>query len=159
MEAGFVGRPHGLDGSFHLNLAKPRLLALGTFVWVSGRVREVVRLAGTDAKPIVRLEGVADRDAAQALRGQALTVVAQDAPALEPDEYWAHDLEGCLVLDGEREVGVVRRLMGLPSCEVLEVVRPDGRELLVPMVRDAIREVDVPGRRIQVNLTFLAADA
>ena len=43
----------------------------------------------------------------------------------------------------------------LPSCEVLEVKRPDGTELLVPMVSDAIRSVDVKQRQIEVNLAFV----
>src|ERR671921_243079 len=75
--------------------------------------------------------------------------------ALEQDEYWAHDLEGCAVVDGERPIGFVRRMTALPSCEVLEVDCPDGSELLVPLVRDAIRSIDVAGRRIDVDLGFL----
>ena len=49
----------------------------------------------------------------------------------------------------------MRRMSALPSCEVLEVDRPDGSELLVPMVRDAIRSIDVEARRIDVDLGFL----
>ena len=53
-------------------------------------------------------------------------------------------------------VPLLRRLMALPSCECLEVARAGGgADLLVPLVRDAIRTVDVPGRRIDVDLRFL----
>jgi 16S rRNA processing protein RimM len=53
-------------------------------------------------------------------------------------------------------LGVVSRLIALPSCEVLEVARADGGEvLLVPLVKDAVREVDVDKRLIDVNLRFL----
>ena len=53
-------------------------------------------------------------------------------------------------------MGEVRRLVPLPSCEALAVARADGAgELLVPMVRDAIRSVDVAARRIDVDLAFL----
>ncbi len=58
-------------------------------------------------------------------------------------------------MDGDLEVGVVRALVGLPSCEVLEVERPGAADLLVPMVRDAIRGVDVSARVIDVSLAFL----
>jgi 16S rRNA processing protein RimM len=74
---------------------------------------------------------------------------------LEEGEYWAHELEGCAVWDGGRRLGEVRRMLPLPSCEVLEVERDCGGELLVPMVRDAIRSVDVAARRIDVDLAFL----
>jgi 16S rRNA processing protein RimM len=166
--AGRVGRAHGLDGSFYVTGARPRLLALGTAVTVGGGTATVVRRAGTDEHPIVRLEGIEDRGAAEAVRGLELTVDLAEAPELEEGEWWASELEGCEVVDGERHVGVVLGLVELPSCEALEVRlaasctattkgspgAPAG-ELLVPMVRDAIREVDIARRRIDVDMSFL----
>ena len=60
--------------------------------------------------------------------------------------------------DGARAVGTVRRMVELPSVEVLEVERPDGSELLVPMVGDAIRTLDPEAGRVDVDLAFLDAD-
>jgi 16S rRNA processing protein RimM len=110
----------------------------------------LTRRAGTPEKPILRIEGCESRDAAEALRGTELRVPAAEAPALDQDEYWARDLEGCRVTDGELEVGVVSRMIALPSCEALEV-----GDRLIPLVRDAIRSVDVEGRRIDVDLGFV----
>jgi 16S rRNA processing protein RimM len=155
LAAGTVGRPHGLDGSFHVRRARPELLRPGAVLSVAGRAARVARLAGSDARPVLRLEGVTDRATAQALHGQPLLVAHQDAPLLEPGEWWAEELVGCRVTDGSRAVGVVRRLVALPSCEALEVERPEGGELLVPMVADAVRAVDVEARRIDVRLAFL----
>jgi 16S rRNA processing protein RimM len=155
LPAGRVGRAHGLDGSFYVTGARPALLALGTKVTLAGRTLQIVRCAGVDARPIVRLEGVEDRAAAEALRGMTLTVQRADAPPLAEGEWWAHELEGCLVCDGERTVGTVARLIRLPSCEALQVRRADGAELLVPMVADAIRAMDVAQRRIDIDLAFL----
>ncbi len=157
--AGRVGRAHGLDGSFHVTRPGPGLLCAGRIVSVAGVEREIVRLAGTEARPILRLAGCADRDAVEALRGAELMVEPAAVPRLGEDEWWAHELEGCTVVDGEVGVGVVGGLRGLPSCEVLEVTRPDGSELLVPFVRDAVRSVDVAARRIDVSLAFLGEAA
>jgi 16S rRNA processing protein RimM len=85
-------------------------------------------------------------------------VPREAAPALGEGEWWAHELEGCRVVDGAREVGVVRALRPLPSCEVLEVERAGGGELLVPLVRDAVRSVDAGVRVIDVDLRFLDAE-
>ena len=153
--AGTVGRPHGLDGSFHVQSPQAELLVAGAHVTVGGREWEIVRRAGTPQRPILRLEGCGDRDDAIALRGQALEVARAAAPALGPDEWWAEELEGCRVTDGEQPVGTVRALLALPSCEVLEVERDGGGELLVPLVRDAVRAVDPAARRIDVSLDFL----
>lgn len=155
-QAGRVGRAHGLDGSFYVTGARPRLLTLGARVTI-GRLgpTEIVRRAGADSRPIVRVNGVVDRPAAEALRGQPLTIAGADIPQLPDGEWWAHELEGCEVVDGERHIGVVTRLLELPSCEALEVSRGAAETLLVPMVRDAIRNVDVKSRTIDVEMAFL----
>ncbi len=92
---------------------------------------------------------------AEQLRGMELFVEQSAAPTLGPGEWWAHELQGCAVHDGERSVGTVSAMIELPSCEALEVRLRDGGELLVPMVADAIRSVDVARGRIEVNLDFL----
>jgi 16S rRNA processing protein RimM len=153
--AGRVGRPHGLDGSFHVQEARFELLAEGSTVSLDGRSRVIVRRAGTPARPILRLDECRAREDAEALRGGELLVRREAAPALGADEFYAEELEGCAVHDGERPVGVVRALRALPSCEVLEVKREEGGDLLVPLVRDAIRSVDPDARRIDVDLGFL----
>jgi 16S rRNA processing protein RimM len=156
LQAGRVGRPHGLDGSFYVTRPRPRLLGLGTSVTVAGRPAPIVRRAGTDRRPIVRLQGVEDRPAAEALRGLPLMIPEAQAPTLQDGEWWAHELEGCEVVDGGRRLGTVSRLIELPSCEALEVKGARGAEpLLVPMVKDAIRRVDTSARRIEVNIDFL----
>jgi 16S rRNA processing protein RimM len=151
LNAGRIGRPHGLDGSFHVTRPRPALLALGGVVRIAGVAREIVRRAGTDDRPILRLQGVDDRAGVEALRGSDLFVARTAAPPLDAGEYWAEDLQGCAVVgvDG-RSLGVVQALRALPSCEVLEV-----GELLVPMVGDAVRAVDIAARRIVVDTDFL----
>ena len=159
LRAGLVGRPHGLDGSFYVREPTPALPEQGEQVLVDGRERTIVRRAGDDHRPIIRLGGCEDRDAAEALRGEPLLVPRSEAPELEEDEWWEEDLVGCAVRDGEREVGSVRRLLGLPSVEVLEVGRGDGQpDLLVPLVSDAVRSVDVERKLIDIDLRFLGED-
>jgi 16S rRNA processing protein RimM len=155
LPAGRVGRPHGLDGSFYVTRPRPRLLSLGVAVTLAGRTAPIVRRAGTEQRPIVRLEGIDGRAAAEALRGSELFVDGGDEQ-LGEDEWWAHELEGCEVLDGERLLGSVKRLIELPSCEALEVLAADGGEvIIVPMVKDAVRVVAPARKRIEVDLEFL----
>jgi 16S rRNA processing protein RimM len=125
---------------------RPGALTLGATVTIAGRPYEIERLAGTAERPIVRLSGCSSREDAEALGGADLLVPA----VLEEGEYWASDLVGCTVVDGSREVGVVTRMVALPSCEALEV-----GDLLIPMVRDAIRSIDIRAARIDVDMEFL----
>lgn len=155
IRAGRVSAAHGLDGSVKVAEPVAGVLRVGLAVGVGGRQLEVERVAGTAARPIVRFAGVGDRNAAEALRGLELFVERDDAPELGEDEWWTSDLIGCLVADGDTEIGEVDRVLGLPSCEVLGVRRAAGDELLVPLVSDAVRLVDVAARRIDVDLVFL----
>lgn len=159
LAAGRIGRPHGLDGSFHVTRPRAGMLRLGASLFVGGREAKIVRRAGTDERPIVRVEGIDSREQVEALRGADLWCPRAQAPALGEGEWWAEDLEGCRVVDSGRAVGVVRRMFALPSCEVLEVERDGGGELLVPMVSDAVRAVDVEAGTIDVDLAFIGEQA
>ncbi len=122
---------------------------------VAGAERLIIRRAGTDARPILKLDGCLERADAEALRGEQLLIPRADAPALGPDEWWSEDLKGCRVTAGDQPLGTVRQVLALPSCEVLEVVTDQGGELLVPLVSDAVSSVDVELGEIEVNLRFL----
>jgi len=140
-----VGRPHGLDGSF--NLANPTVeLELGMSVRVADHDHLIVRLGGTTARPLLRLEGVRTREHAARLGGEVVLVPA--APdALGDGEWLADDLVGCEV----EGLGKVKGVVGGPSCDVLEL--EDGT--LVPLVSDAVTAIDLAEGRIAVNRGFL----
>ena len=155
VRVGRVTSPHGLDGSVKVADPVPALLVKGSVVSVDGEDRTIDRRAGTDAKPIIRLSGATTRSDADALRGLELKVPRSEVGALGSDEWWASDLVGCRVGDGDISVGTVKGVLGLPSCEALEVERSDGSQLLVPMVGDALRTVDLEAKLIDVDLKFL----
>jgi 16S rRNA processing protein RimM len=147
VSAGRVGRAHGLDGSFYVEQpAEP--LAAGVDVTVGGVSTRVERRAGTEDRPIVRLSGIGDRSAAEALRGESILV---EGGALAEGEYLTADLVGCEVPG----LGQVRRVIAAPSCDLLEV----GDEgVLVPFISDAVRRVDTAARLIEVDTGFLGLD-
>ena len=137
-----VGKPHGLDGSFYVDGP----LEEGSAIEIAGQSYEVVARKGTDAKPIVRVAGVDDRDAAQALRGQKITTSNEQRATGNDDEWLIEDLIGCQI-DGVGEVTGV--LEGI-SCDVLEA---GGH--LIPLVTDAVTRVDVENKVIEVDREFL----
>jgi 16S rRNA processing protein RimM len=145
--AGRVGRAHGLDGSFYVE-GVAESLAPGTEVTLAGRQARVERRAGTDARPILRVSGVGDRDAAEALRGERILV---DGGDLAEDEYLTADLVGCEVPG----VGEVRRVIAGPSCDVLEVGEAP---VLIPFISDAITRIDTTAGVIEVDADFLNLD-
>jgi 16S rRNA processing protein RimM len=157
LRIGRVGRPHGIDGGFTVADATRRteLFEPGREVTVGERTLSIAARRGTTEHPIVVLEGVADRSAAEALRGEAITVPRDVLGKLDEGEYLVDDLIGCAVVDGTRHVGHVRDVLLLPSADTLEVERAGDDPLLVPLVRDAVRAVDTGARKIDVDTGFL----
>jgi 16S rRNA processing protein RimM len=105
----------------------------------------------------VRLAHIDDRPSAEALRGEELLCPRDAAPDLDDDEWWAEDLICCRVIGAGRVVGRINQLVPLPSCEALAVGRVDGGELLVPLVSDAVRRVDIERGEIEIDLEFVGA--
>jgi 16S rRNA processing protein RimM len=137
--AGRVGKPHGLDGSFYVEGAR-HALPEGTSLTLAGRTHAIARRAGTDDRPLIRLAGIDDP---RPLRGETLLVEDE----LAEGEWLASDLVG-LSVPG---MGTVARVMDSPSCSVLEL--EDGT--LIPLVTDAVREIDLDAGEIHVNREFL----
>ena len=136
--AGRVGKPHGLDGSFYVDTPRHELPE-GLTIAIAGRSYEINRRAGTDERPLIRLEGIDDP---RALRGELLLVDDE----LADDEWLASDLVGLTVVG----IGTVADVIDSPSCSLLQV--DDGT--LIPFITDAVRSVDLEAREIRVNEGF-----
>ncbi len=116
-------------------------------------VVEAVRPHG--GRLLVRLRGVSDRNAADALRGHLFVVDSAELPPIEdPDEFYDHQLEGLTVrtVDG-RVVGSITEVLHTAGAELLAVRGADDTEVLVPFVGaivvsvsldDGIVEIDPP---------------
>lgn len=142
---GTVGRAVGLKGEVEVAVTSdtPDRFAPGSRVLVVPDLRPLtVRSARSHrGRTIVAFAGITDRAGAGALRGAELVVPIEHARRLGSDEYWDHDLIGCEVVttDGRR-VGSVTDVLHAPANDVL-VVRGEGREHLVPLIGEVVREV------------------
>ena len=112
------------------------------------------------ATVVARLAGVADRTAAEALRGVDVTVTREQLPAVGAGEYYWNDLVGLTVRNVRGvELGRVTGLIAAPAHDVLKVRRAgadDGAEVtqgeqLIPFVEPILKEVDLAGRYVTVD--------
>jgi len=101
---------------------------------------------------ILKLGGVESRDDAERLRGQMLYVAEADAVRLPSDSYFWHQIIGLSVRsDGGEELGKVEDIIQTGSNDVY-VVRADGREILLPAIKEVVREIDLSGGIMTVHL-------
>lgn len=100
----------------------------------------------------VLLQGITDRSAAEKLVGFFLFVEEKDAVRLPKGTYFIHDLIGLLVVDEEGSaIGVVRDVLKYPANDVY-VVEREGREVMLPAVKEFIKKIDMESRTMKVRL-------
>lgn len=102
---------------------------------------------------LVRLQGVTDRNEADALRGMLFLVDSANLPPIdEPDEFYDHQLEGLKVrtVDGV-DVGVVTEVLHTPAGELLSVRTESGKEVLVPFVAHMVPTVSLADSLVEID--------
>jgi 16S rRNA processing protein RimM len=155
---GRIGRPHGVRGDVTVEVRTddPELrFAVGTSIATDPADRGPLVIASRRWHKDVLLvifEGVADRDAAEELRGTMLVIDSADVePPDDPDEFHDHQLIGLAVetVSGD-PVGEVEDV--LHHGQDLLVVRRKGQdEALIPFVKELVPEVDLDGGRLVVD--------
>jgi 16S rRNA processing protein RimM len=101
---------------------------------------------------LIRFEGVADRDAAEALQGVLLVADSQTSRSGDADDFWDHDLVGLSVLTlDETPVGTIADVLHPPGPAVLVVDRDGAGEALIPFVSDIVPTVDLQLGRIVID--------
>jgi 16S rRNA processing protein RimM len=101
---------------------------------------------------IVRLRGVADRNAAEALRGTELFVPRSKLPSPEEDEFYHSDLIGLDAVSSSGEIiGEVIAVYNFGAGDLLEVRFVDERQpVLIPFEDAHVPDVDIAGRRVTI---------
>jgi 16S rRNA processing protein RimM len=154
-----VARPHGIVGELRLkvyNLDSDLLLRRPpvTLRLPDGAVREasLTAVREVDKALLVRLAGVDDRNAAEALRGAQVLVRRDALPPAEDGEFYACDVEGAqVVLASGEAVGRVVGLTSYPTCDVLLVERAaGGKRVEVPLIAAYVKDVDVERGVVEV---------
>jgi 16S rRNA processing protein RimM len=151
--AGEAGKPHGLAGDVYVVPISddPRRFQPGsTLLRADGSELVIESVRRHTNRFLVKFEGVESRDDAERVRGP-LFVSAADVRALDEDEFWPHDLEGCdaVDLEGER-VGTVTRVIPGNAQDLLALDTERG-ERLVPLVKEIVVAVDVASRKVTIN--------
>ncbi len=143
---GKVGRPHGIDGAFFVEQPSEdkRWWKTGARFLAGGAQVEVVAHRTSSGRPVIKVEPPVER-------GVLIEVERVDLPATAEDEYYAFELVGLEVVEGTgRSLGTVQAVTPGVANDVLEL----DSGVLLPMVEDCIRAVDVAGGRIDVAEGF-----
>ena len=170
---GRVGSAAGLKGEFRVNLyaansenlkeGKHLLFRLaenkaakvdpgraGEFEAVCRRVRF------QKDTPVISVEGIDDRNAAEDIRGMEVCIEPSELDELPEGEHYVRNLIGCKVVDiaggAAKEIGTLRDVIQNTAQSVLDVETAEGRTILIPAVKAFMRSIDEEGKLIEVEL-------
>lgn len=164
---GRVSAPSGLRGEFRINLYAQDSLNLKEGKHLLFRHVEAASADERDEfralcksvryqkdRPVIRAEGIDDRNAAEELRGMEICIEAEELEELAEGEHYVRDIIGCRVVDlaaGE-EVGTLKDVIQNTAQSVLEVETSEGKLVLIPAVDAFVRRIDEEERLIEVEL-------
>jgi 16S rRNA processing protein RimM len=151
-----VAGAHGVKGELRLKLFADSVesLARHSRVYVGGRELALKDVKDGGKTAIARIEGVSDRTAAEALRGQLVEIDRDALPPLEEGEYYHADLIGLPCVNEAGEVlGTVVSVENFGAGDLLEIERPNGKRSLIPF-REPIARLE--SDRVVLDPEFLA---
>ncbi|KNB51146.1 ribosome maturation factor RimM [Streptomyces caatingaensis] len=156
---GRIGRAHGIRGEVTVEVRtdEPELrLGPGAVLLTdpAGRGPLTVEAGRVHSgRLLLRFTGVADRNAAEALRNTLLIAeVDPDETPEDPEEFYDHQLVDLDVVTADgTPVGRITEIAHLPSQDLFIVERPDGTEVMIPFVEEIVTGIDLDAQRAVVD--------
>ncbi|WP_373355708.1 ribosome maturation factor RimM [Pseudoroseicyclus sp. CXY001] len=150
---GAVAGAFGVKGEVRLKSFCAEPEAIADYVPLTtdrGEVFPSVRLTGrTSGALTARLDGIATKEQADALKGTQLYAERSRLPDLPEDEYYHADLIGLPVFDsGGEEIGRVHAIYDHGAGDLLEIKRKGGKPLLLPFTKAVVPTVDLAAGRL-----------
>lgn len=147
--------PHGIRGELKCRVVTDfpkQRFRRGNTVLIDGQphVIQGARLQGSAV--LLKLEDVADRDAADALRNKEVQIRPQDAVALPKGQFYWHQVIGLQVEDATSHdiLGKVTEIIETGANDVY-VVRGERGEILVPAIKEVVRQIDPAAGRMLIE--------
>jgi 16S rRNA processing protein RimM len=158
---GRVSRAHGLKGELRVELFFDGSDALDQVdeLWLAPQAETPTaahRRVIEEARPVpraylIKLEGIVERNGAEALRGSTVWVARSALPESDESEYYLVDLIGAKVMGPDGEVGTVVEIATHPSIDALVIKTPDGKTVEQPLVPDWIARVSVAEKLVELS--------
>ncbi len=103
---------------------------------------------------LLKLVGIDSIEEAEKYRNYYVQINKKDAPKLEKDSYFIADIEDCKVYeqDTNKYLGIVTEVFPTGSNDVYVVKSEEGKQILLPAIKDVIKNVDIENKKIIVKL-------
>lgn len=153
---GVIVAPHGTRGEVRMQVwthFPEHIQELKTvFLDDEERPRRLRGVRTSRGLPVLSLQGVTTREAAEELRGSVVRIAREQATPLDEDEFYHFQLIGMDVFteDGTR-IGSLRDIIETGANDVYVVADDEGKETLFPALKDVVPDIDLDARKITVR--------
>ena len=158
-QVGIITSPHGVHGEVKVYPTTDdvkRFKRLKEVILDTGKERldlEIGSVKFVKQFAVLKFRGYDNMDEVEKFRRKSLFVPRENAVRLGKDEYFIADLMGLKVLDEkEQEIGVLREVIETGANDVYAIDLKDGRELLIPAIKQCILAVDVEAGFIRIHI-------
>lgn len=159
LQVGVIASTHGIRGEvkvFPTTDDVRRFKRLKEVILDTGKEKIALEIEGVKffkQFAILKFKGIDNIDDVQKYRQKSLYVTRQNAVRLGRDEYFIADLMGLRVVDeNEQEIGVLKEVMETGANDVYVIEMADGRELLLPAIKQCVLQVNVEEGFVRVHV-------
>ena len=159
LQVGVITSTHGVRGEvkvFPTTDDVRRFKRLKEAILDTGKEQIVVEIEGVKffkQFAILKFKGFDNMNDVERFRQKNLYVSRKNAVRLSRNEYFVADLIDIVVFDeNEQELGVLTDVITTGANDVYEIKMKDGRELLLPAIKQCILDVDIEGRKMKVHV-------
>ena len=156
---GRVANTHGVKGGIKVfpttdDITRFKKLKLITLEDTKGKDTDykILGLKYAGKFVVLQLEGIDDMDQALMLKQSIVKIPRKQALPLEKDEFYIQDLVGLEIFEENVQIGVLSEVLFTGSNEVYIIDMTDGRELLLPAIKDCVLKVDLKKKRMDIHI-------
>ena len=159
LQVGVITATHGIRGEvkvFPTTDDPERFLDLKTIYLDTGGEKMLLHISGVKFFKqfvILKFKEFDNINEVEPFRKKSLLVTREQAVPLEEDEYFIADLIGVKVLDEqEQELGTLEDVIETGANDVYQIRLKDGRQLLLPAIKECVLDVDVEAGRMKIHI-------
>lgn len=156
---GVITEPHGVRGEvkvFPTTDEPERIKNIKEIILDDGKEQRTVHPEAVRHQKnllLIKFKEFNDRDEVERLRKRELFVSREYASPLKEDEYYISDLIGLKVIDEEeQEIGTLNNVMQTGANDVYQILMKDGKEVLLPAIRQCVLQVDIEAGYMRVHV-------
>ncbi|RJX17596.1 MAG: 16S rRNA processing protein RimM [Ammonifex sp.] len=156
---GEIVAPHGYRGAVRvlpLTDFPQRFLTMATATVNNGKKKETYTIERADRHKqfiLLKFNEIKDLDAAERLRGAFIEVPREEVVPLPPGRYYIFDVIGLKVWSEDGTyLGELNDVFQTGANDVYSILTADGKEILIPALKEVVKMIDIPGGRMVVKL-------